>query len=309
MPEIEVDPGEIAAEATTATPTTEVDKPKHIPSAGRADGMTADSTELVADAEVVAPMGLDDARRLDKRIRLMASTVRDNLTKIATLVEVAKAGDIHLALGFSSWTGYLADAVGGQLELTTDTRRAVVELLTGEGMSQRAIAQAVGVNQATISRDQQVMHDASPTAPRSDYFTDAAEEADCMAMADASDAEFEKVLAEGRAEGDLSRHNVVTKCSASQPVTGLDGKTYTRPKAEPAPLKCPPTATFSRLKRRLAKLTALAEECLDVAVELDARDGWHRATDDKIDELTELAFNLSGIADGIVAVVEGRMAE
>ncbi len=126
------------------------------------------STEI----EVVAPLDVAAATRLDKRIRLMASTVRENLVKIAELVDEAKAGQVHVALGFSSWTAYLADAIGGQIELSTDSRRAVVELLAGEGMSNRAIAAAVGVTEGTVRNDK----------VRSDY--------------------------------------------APEPVTGLDGKTY-----------------------------------------------------------------------------------
>ena len=51
---------------------------------------------------------------------------------------------------------------------SVEQRRQVVALLAGEGMSQRAIADAVGVNHATISRDQaaneaeQVLHNATP---------------------------------------------------------------------------------------------------------------------------------------------------
>ncbi len=107
------------------------------------------STEI----EVVETLDVAAATRLDKRIRLMASTVRENLTKIATLVEEAKAGEIHVALGFASWTAYLADALGGQIELGTDSRRSVVELLAGEGMSNRAIATAVGVTEGTVRND------------------------------------------------------------------------------------------------------------------------------------------------------------
>jgi hypothetical protein len=111
--------------------------------------------------EVVAPLDVAAATRLDKRIRLMAATVRENLIKIADLVEEAKAGQVHVALGFASWTAYLADALGGQLELGTDDRRAVVELLAGEGMSNRAIATAVGVTEGTVRNDK-VRSDCAP---------------------------------------------------------------------------------------------------------------------------------------------------
>jgi hypothetical protein len=115
---------------------------------------------MITEIEVVEPLAVDAATRLDKRIRLMASTVRENLTKIATLVEEAKAGEIHVALGFSSWTAYLADALGSQIELSTESRRSVVELLAGEGMSNRAIATAVGVTDNLNLRAREQAHEA-----------------------------------------------------------------------------------------------------------------------------------------------------
>lgn len=108
---------------------------------------------MSANTEVVAPLDITAAGLLDGRIRRMAGTIRESWNTLVALVDMAKAGDIHVALGFPSWTAYLADALGGQLDLGTDTRRAVVELLAGEGMSQRAIAQAVGVSQKTVDRD------------------------------------------------------------------------------------------------------------------------------------------------------------
>lgn len=49
-------------------------------------------------------------------------------------------------LGFKSWTDYVADVVGKDMtKLPVDDRRQIVELLAGEGMSQRQIAAAVGV--------------------------------------------------------------------------------------------------------------------------------------------------------------------
>lgn len=124
---------------------------------------TTPSVTGTTDAEVATPMDRGAAERLDKRIRLMGTTMRDNLVKIEALLIEAKAGQIHLTLGHKSWTAYLADALGGRLEMNTETRRTVVELLAGEGMSQRAIAGAVGVSQKTVDRDlDKVSRDDSP---------------------------------------------------------------------------------------------------------------------------------------------------
>lgn len=111
------------------------------------------------------PLGLEDAERLDARIRALASTVRDNLTELSELVAEARSGAVHVALGFASWTAYLADALGGRIELNTESRREVVAFLAGEGMSQRAIADIAGVSQKTVDRDlDHVSHHDSPDA-------------------------------------------------------------------------------------------------------------------------------------------------
>lgn len=121
---------------------------------------------------------VDEARRLTERIRLTALTVREGIEKLQTLVERAKAGHVHEALGYPSWTAYLADTLGDQpLRLPRDQRQELVGYLAGEGMSTRAIGAVVGADHVTVARD----------------------------------------LSAGVAN------------ETPAPVTGLDGKTYTRP--------------------------------------------------------------------------------
>ena len=43
------------------------------------------------------------AERLDKRIRLLVGSINDNLAKLYELVEEAKHGQVHVALGYPSW--------------------------------------------------------------------------------------------------------------------------------------------------------------------------------------------------------------
>lgn len=109
--------------------------------------------EQGADVEVVVPMDRRSAERLDQRIRQVAGTVRDNFVKLAAFVEEAKAGNIHEVLGFASWTAYLADALGGQLEVRGPVRLEVVQFLAGEGMSTRGIAAITGASKSTIAND------------------------------------------------------------------------------------------------------------------------------------------------------------
>ena len=109
------------------------------------------------DAEVrsLDPITFDQAEDLDKRLRGEARTVAESMERFKTLIAEAKARDLHQLLGFASWTAYIADIIGKEMgRLHADDRREIVALLTGEGMSQRAIAEAVGVSNATVSRDQ-----------------------------------------------------------------------------------------------------------------------------------------------------------
>jgi hypothetical protein len=102
----------------------------------------------VTAAEVArSVMPADDARRLTERIRYSALAVRDGMEKLQALVEEAQAGQAHVALGYKSWTAYLADTLGQEpLRLARDQRQELVGYLAGEGMSTRAIAPIVGVS-------------------------------------------------------------------------------------------------------------------------------------------------------------------
>jgi hypothetical protein len=126
-------------------------------------------TEIV-DAEIVT-LTKTDAKKLDQRIRRMADATCGNLLKLDELLAEAKAGEIHVALGYKSWTCYVADALGGRPEMTASARKKIVTLLAGEGMSQRGIARATGASKTTVKRDldNQVVHngpaDAGEPAP------------------------------------------------------------------------------------------------------------------------------------------------
>lgn len=147
--------------------------------------------------EVMVPLDESDARRLDQRIRLMAGQVVANWVKLRALVDEARLGQVHLALGYPSWTAYVAD-VGGELSVTAEIRPEVVELLASAGMSTRAIAAVTGASKSTIARDISGVPSGTPDTE------------------DASDAPAESV-----------------------PVTGLDGKTYGKPKRKPKPDPAP----------------------------------------------------------------------
>jgi len=143
-------------------------------------------------------MGVDEARRLTERIRLTALSVRDGMEKVQGLVEQARDGNAHLALGYASWTAYLSDTLGSEpLRLPRDQRQELVGYLAGEGMSTRAIAPVVGVTHETVAQDLKAPVRNLTPAP-ADVPVD-------LAAVDMTTGEIR------------------------EPVTGLDGKTYSRP--------------------------------------------------------------------------------
>lgn len=123
------------------------------------------TAELVIDAEIVEGR---EAEVIDAELRAAARTADSAWMNVEQLVAEAEAGGIHAELGFASWPAYVADVVAQELpniSRQVEQRRWVVEMLTEAGMSNRAIAQAVGVTEITVRRDrEQVRHDVAPEA-------------------------------------------------------------------------------------------------------------------------------------------------
>ena len=169
------------------------------------------STEPVSESTWLTQQfaELENPQHLDYVLRVQARTVAESVVDFRELIDIARAKQIHAALGFASWTAYVADVIGKEMGvLPVDDRRQIVDVLTKEGMSTRAQAAALGVSNATISRDQEVLHDVTPDT--------ATDEVDTNYPPDT--------------------------------VTGLDGKSYparpkpkAAPKADPKPAPKPPT--------------------------------------------------------------------
>lgn len=183
-----------------------------------------------------------EARRRQERLRLLAGTVRDGIDQIGALVTEAKESNDHEALGYASWTAYLADTLGAEaMRLDRAERREVVALLAGEGMSSRAIAPIVGVTDRAVRKDIAEVGTVFPPAP--------------------------PVEAPTRAPGGGHLGH------AGEPtppfVTGLDGKAYSRPE---------PRETS---KPRQPPRRALTDQFFDAAYDLGrAVEKVHRLTED-----------------------------
>jgi hypothetical protein len=118
------------------------------------------------EPEVTTPLTKRQATLLDNKIRGYADYVVLHVGEIKKMLAKAKAGQVHITLGYKSWTAYVADALGGRLQVTEPVRKDIIKVLAGEGMSQRAIAKAVNVSQKTVDRDlDQLSHDDSVDQP------------------------------------------------------------------------------------------------------------------------------------------------
>ena len=129
--------------------------------------------DVTVDAELVDMLDEKRAKALDKRIRnLVDGAPVSWLVSLNGLIAEAQSGQIHLALGFPSWTAYLADALAGLKHITAECKPELIQHLGSVGMSTRAIATAVGTSKSTVARELSsgvpngTPDDDAPVAPR-----------------------------------------------------------------------------------------------------------------------------------------------
>jgi hypothetical protein len=122
------------------------DRPKAAPAitGEEINNSVTDAADLTADA----------AQRLVTRIELRLDTIADNIEQVLPLIEQARSGNAHSVLGYRSWTEFVSEKFGGRLaRLDRAERQPLVQLLSEQGMSTRAIAPIVGASKDTVSRD------------------------------------------------------------------------------------------------------------------------------------------------------------
>src|SRR4051794_29969349 len=103
---------------------------------------------------IVVPMSAEEAKQITSRIRLLLGSITESTTKVVGLIEAAEAGSAWEALGFDSWPAYVVAEFGDALAgLQRADRIQVTARLSETGMSSRAIASVVGVDQSQVIRD------------------------------------------------------------------------------------------------------------------------------------------------------------
>jgi len=151
----------------TATEYDEVEAEDYYDAESEFETYTEEAEEIEADepsaelavveaetAEVVevAPLTERQAKALNKKIRAANDKMQTDAENLFDLLEQAAAGRIHEALGYASWTAWFSETVQIRPQ-DREQRKALVAMMTGKGMSQRAAAKALGVSQKTVDRD------------------------------------------------------------------------------------------------------------------------------------------------------------
>lgn len=97
--------------------------------------------------------GFFDAQFTAEEARELTDQIRHHFDAAAPLIASAYQGRIWIALGYGDWQEYLVGEFGGPLRLGRDERQATVLELRQEGLSTRAIGDALGVSPQTVSND------------------------------------------------------------------------------------------------------------------------------------------------------------
>lgn len=243
----------------------------------------------------------EDAQRLVTKIELRLDTIADNIEAVLPLIEQAKDGNAHEALGYRSWPEFVAEKFGGRLaRLGRAERMPLVQLLAEQGMSTRAIAPIVGVSKDTVSRD--IRAGVSDETP-ADYETMVGEAHDRKVTADRETAAMAARFTGWLEDRGDAESNVVDM--PVKKITGTDGKTYTRPEPRKARRSPLPDAYQSAMYSLQKSVERLERMHLDdrfgsnrQALSVYAGAGWGKHPD-LAGRLTELARQLD----------EGRWSE
>lgn len=177
----------------------------------------------------ILQIDIDAAQRRAERIRLHATNANEAMQSLQKLVHTARELEDHITLGYASWTAYVRDLFGDEpLRLARDVRRELVAELADAGMSTRAIAPIVGVDNATVHRDLGRVANATPE-PVIDIRPDEAAALMASGFVDSIDDLTVNTRTGEVIQPATTEHTVTEKVKT---VTGLDGKEYKRPEPQ-----------------------------------------------------------------------------
>lgn len=147
---------------------------------------------VIETGQIVEQMSRVEAERITARIADKLDSIADNLEQVLPLIGEALTCRAWESLGYASPTAYVSERFAGALtRLSPDIRRPVVAQLSAAGMSTRAIGPVLGVSHESVAQD----------------------------------------IRAGVKDFDTSPDEVTYDSTSPKPqsVTGMDGKTYTRP--------------------------------------------------------------------------------
>lgn len=169
------------------------------------------------------------AERRAERITLRLDAIADNYRAVLPMIREAIEKRDDMALGYRSPGDYVSDRFGQSLAgLGIEVRRAVVGELTQAGLSTRAIAPVVGVHHDTVARDARRVVPTTPAAqvPQTPEPVAGGEAAtDSGQTPQGEDAPAAAATAPVPSMAVEPQHSTAPRPA----VTGIDGKTYTRP--------------------------------------------------------------------------------
>jgi WhiB family transcriptional regulator, redox-sensing transcriptional regulator len=231
---------------------------------------------LLLEEAAMSLLDTKHARELDTQIRAQSAFVASGFETLLGLMKQAAVGQIHKALKradgtqYRSITDYFNDAVKIRPKDASE-RRLMAEAMSDEGMSVRAIGNALGVSRETIRRD---LNAEAATDTNVSVDTTAQTEADVTPTT-----------------------NGVNGQPVTDPViTGINGKTYKRKPKDNKPKDTPPADTPTN--RGQAKTLKRAYQAIAKAIgDLDAAFPHLDHVDADLD--IELLRNLATAADRI----------
>lgn len=240
-----------------------------------------------SEVEVIVPLDDAKAKMLDKRIKTCVDNIGDRLTVLHKLLDEAQQGQVHLTMGFRSWTEYLTDRIGNRWQVGSDERREMAQLLADRGMSVRAIASITGSSKSTVARvldevSQDETPDSDSTVPQWDS---------------SSSVDEKKGM-------------------------GLDGKQRRKPKPrkkpepkpdESAPADAAPAARAVQVPTAVRALTQTLKGATDELTALTYDKRWDKAlarlTDTDAEALQTIAVTIADIHAGIATALLARTEE